>query len=65
MAASNLSRVTQRKDQRLDELMGELLRTGRLSQNSPHRKHGPAAASLNVLVSAATREVKRARVRAL
>jgi uncharacterized membrane protein len=28
MVASNLSRLTPRKDQRLDELMGELLRTG-------------------------------------
>jgi uncharacterized membrane protein len=28
MVASSLSRLTQRKDQRLDELMGELLRTG-------------------------------------
>jgi len=28
MAASSLSRLPQRKDQRMDELMGELLRTG-------------------------------------
>jgi uncharacterized membrane protein len=28
MVASNLSRLTPRNDQRLDELMGELLRTG-------------------------------------
>jgi len=28
MAAANMSRLSPRKDQRLDELMGELLRTG-------------------------------------